>query len=72
MFLTDADIRELTGYQHHAHQRRWLAARGWVFEVSATGRPIVARSYAESRLGGAGPATAKAWTPNLAAIRKAA
>jgi hypothetical protein len=74
MFLTAPELAELTGYQRHADQRKWLTARGWLFEVAATGRPIVARSYAESRLGGqaAAPATAPAWRPNVAAIRKAA
>lgn len=74
MFLTPAEITDLTGYQRHADQRKWLTARGWLFEVAATGRPVVARSYAEQRLGcqAADHVPAKAWKPNLAAIRKAA
>jgi hypothetical protein len=74
MFLTLTQLSDLTGYQRHADQRKWLKARGWVFEVAATGRPIVSTAYAEQRLGGAvSPApTLAAWSPNLAAIRKAA
>lgn len=72
MFLTADQIADLTGYQRHADQRKWLAARGWVFEVSATGRPIVSNAYAEQRLGGAASKEKPAWQPNLAAIRKAA
>ena len=74
MFLAPDQLADLTGYQRHADQRKWLAARGWVFEVAATGRPIVSAAYAEQRLGGAvSPApTLQAWQPNLAAIRKAA
>ena len=72
MFLSAAQITDLTGYQRHADQRKWLAARGWVFEVAATGRPIVSSTYAESRLGGTTTPAAPAWTPNVAVIRKAA
>ena len=52
MFLTPAELVDLTGYQRHADQRKWLTARGWVFEVAATGRPIVSIAYAKQRLGG--------------------
>lgn len=51
MFLTAEELRELTGYQVPAHQKRWLSDRGWVFVVSAFGRPKVSRAYAEQRLG---------------------
>lgn len=73
MFLTPTELAELTGYQRHADQRKWLTARGWLFETSATGRPVVARSYAESRLGGSTISrNTSTWSPNVAAIRKAA
>lgn len=71
MFLTDAEIVTLTSYKRHADQRRWLTERGWVFETAANGRPVVARSYAESRMSGP-QAASVAWTPNIASIRKAA
>lgn len=75
MFLTAAELVTLTGYQRHADQRRWLTERAWVFETAANGRPVVTRSYAESRLGapaGQVAPQAPAWTPNIASIRKAA
>lgn len=50
MFLTDAELLELTGYKQHAWQARWLAAHGWKHERSITGRPIVLRAHAEARL----------------------
>lgn len=54
MFLSDDELLDLTGYRRHADQRRWLSDRGWKFEVSAiTGKPVVSKSYAESRLSGA-------------------
>lgn len=36
MFLTRAELVELTGYQIPAWQARWLVAHGWRFERSAT------------------------------------
>lgn len=71
MFLTPDELAELTGYQLHAYQRRWLAAHGWKFETAATGRPVVLRAHAESRM--LDPAKSPAqWSPNLAAIKKVA
>lgn len=53
MFLSDDDLFELTGYRRNADRRRWLKNHGWKFETNAiTGRPVVLRSYAESRLSG--------------------
>lgn len=72
MFLTAAELCELTGYKRHADQRKWLTTRAWLFEVAATGKPVVSRNYAEIRLGsGEKPVTAK-WRPNVASIRKQA
>lgn len=50
-FLDDANLTQLTGYDRPADRRRWLKKRGWVFEVAANGQPVVARQYAEARLG---------------------
>jgi len=72
MFLSEAELIELTGYQRMADQRRWLNARDWRFEQSRIGRPIVSRAYADQKLGfttGQVATQRKAWTPNIAAIR---
>jgi hypothetical protein len=53
MFLTKEELRELTGYVYHCRQIDWLRRHNWRFEVTAQERPKVARSYFESRLGGA-------------------
>lgn len=51
IFLSDAELHELTGYVRNADRCRWLKQHAWRFEKSArTGRPIVLRSYAESKL----------------------
>ena len=42
MFLTDADLLELTGYKSRHHQRQWLSARGYKHAVARGGRPVVA------------------------------
>lgn len=68
MFLSNDEMRDLTGYMRHADQRKWLTARGWLFEVAATGRPIVSKAHAESRLNMTAPAAG----PNLAALRRRA
>lgn len=57
MFLTDAEIHDLTGYQLPSAQKRWLDKYGWKFEISAFGRPKVLRSYAEQRMGLASAST---------------
>ena len=68
MWLTDEELVELTGYRRHADQRRWLNSHGWTHVVSGSGRPIVARSYADSMLGSI-ETQERHWMPNLAAIR---
>lgn len=71
MFLTDDELFALTGYRRNADRCRWLKKNGWTFMRSAiTGRPVVSRNYAESRLNGAQIASAKPEPKlNFAAIR---
>ena len=71
MFLTDDEVPTLTGYQLAGWQIRWLKSHGWRFEVSATGRPVIARAYVEQRMGGSQQA-ASGVSLNLEAIRKRA
>jgi hypothetical protein len=53
MFLTDTELFDLTGYRRNADRCRWLKENGWTFLRNAiTGRPVVSRSYAESKLSG--------------------
>lgn len=69
MFLTDEDLQALTGLVMPSAQRRWLAARGYPFELNATGRPRVLRSVVEDRLGTKVKAANDGF--NLAAAKKA-
>lgn len=69
MFLTPQELEALTGYLRQFDQRRWLVMRQWAHETNSSGRPIVLRSYAETKLGGL--AVTQTFEPNFAAIRKA-
>lgn len=53
MFLTDEELRTLTGYVTAAGFVRWLDAHGWRYERNRGGKVIVSRSHAEVMLGGA-------------------
>jgi hypothetical protein len=50
MFLTDVDLRSLTGYKRPAEQRRWLASHGWAFEVRADGKNRVLIEEAHAKM----------------------
>jgi hypothetical protein len=52
MFLTPAEIEDLTGYQMPARQIKWLKANHYPFEVGGDRKPKVLRSFVASRLGG--------------------
>lgn len=66
IFLTSAELRELTGYAYNSRQIAWLLRNGWKFEVNAQKRPKVARSYFEYKVGSAGLAID---IPDLTSIR---
>lgn len=52
MFLTAEELIQLTGCRVPGYQCRWLSRNGYRFERSSNGRPVVLRSYVESRLSG--------------------
>ena len=50
MFLTDPELRDLTGYATRSKQREALAGLGYKFDVRPTdGRPMVLRAQVEAR-----------------------
>lgn len=72
LFLDRDEVAMLTGFQSTRRQCLWLSERGWHFVINGSGRPIVARKYAEKALGcgdDEGPAAGPA--PNFAALRGA-
>ena len=52
MFMTRADLQELTGYQRPAAMMRWLALHGYPFAVGADGWPRVMLDAVRARLMG--------------------
>lgn len=51
MFLTETELRDLTGLKRPAAQFAWLRANGWPVERDAAGRPRVLRAVVEARMG---------------------
>lgn len=51
MFLTDADIIDLTGYVKPGKQITWLTREGFTFRVAADGHPRVLREHANKMMG---------------------
>lgn len=70
MFLTEAELQELTECVQPEAQRRWLTARGWPFEISSKGRNRVLRSVMERQMGIVTKAKKQA-EPDFSAVRKA-
>ena len=72
-FLSEAEIATLTGRKYRAHQAAELARRGWVHELDANGRPLVARAYFDARMRGDSTAAIKSTArprarPNFGAL----
>lgn len=51
LILTPEEVEGLTDFKQPKRQIEYLAQRGWKFEVGASGRPKIARSYYEERMG---------------------
>ncbi|MDP2821077.1 MAG: DUF4224 domain-containing protein [Sulfuritalea sp.] len=75
LFLTPAELVELTGRKTSAGQRCWLDANGYRFALNANSRPIVARGHVLARLGASeaesSAPVASAPRPNFDAIARA-
>lgn len=67
MFLSPAEMRDLTEARSHRKQIHWLIEHGYRFEVSTLGRPKVLVSAVEARLGHAGIVKRK--EPNFEGLR---
>ena len=65
MFLTDADLEALTGYQRPRWQKAWLRERGYPHETDSQGRPRVLRAVVLKRLGGEEEAETAGTRPRL-------
>jgi hypothetical protein len=65
MFLTDAEIAELTGYKQPNKQVSMLRQQGVPFHINAAGHPKVARAVLERTP--VSTTQPKTWTPSWAA-----
>ena len=73
-FLEESELVAMAGAKEGSKDARkqieWLASRGWVFEVSASNRPVVGRVYTRLKLAGVSPSTVSAepWTLDLSGV----
>jgi hypothetical protein len=67
-FLSDDDLRHLTGRAQKSRQVEWLRAQGIPFHVNATGHPVVTWAAVEGRQQSAeNPQETRAWSPRVIA-----
>jgi hypothetical protein len=52
LFLSPAELQELTGYKLGAKQITWLREHRWLHEIGGDGRPKVLRAHVLERLSG--------------------
>jgi hypothetical protein len=69
MFMTDAELEEMTGLQRPSAQIRWMDRYGIKYVVSAEGRPRVLRSHLERMMDG-GKSAGKRPQPNFEALKQ--
>jgi hypothetical protein len=64
LFLTEAEIAQLTGRKLKSRQIEWLRGSGVPFYVNAGGRPVVTRAAVVGA--GDAPPVLRAWQPAVA------
>ena len=67
-FLTEEEIRTLTGYKIKRYQINWLIQNGWRFAKNAAGRPIVSRLYFNQKMTDSIPTAPQEQLPDFAAV----
>lgn len=50
MFLTQEELKKLTGYARHTKQIEQLKKQGYRFKVNALGQPLVLKAHVEELL----------------------
>ena len=68
IWLSSADLEELTGYRRPTAQARWLRRHGYRFTVNALGVPVVAVAEVNRKLVGG---TIAAQEPNWSVLNGA-
>lgn len=59
IYLTQDEIREITGYRRRKQQFAWLIENGFTVKARADGSPLVARSNYHTVMGGIAGAEAR-------------
>lgn len=71
-FLTQDELRVLTGYDKPKKQAEWLRNKGWRFFENAKGDLVVGRIYTRKKLDGEIPeAPVQTWTPDFSGLATA-
>ncbi|WP_416462645.1 DUF4224 domain-containing protein [Rubrivivax gelatinosus] len=77
LFLSAAELQELTGFRSARGQARWLDQHHWRYALTNSRQPRVAREYFAARVGAGSMATAaavdaaaRAAQPNFAALNR--
>lgn len=66
-FLSDDDLRKLTGRGQKSRQIAWLRSEGIPFRVNATGHPVVTWSAVDGPKQAAQAPAPTTWTPRVIA-----
>lgn len=65
LFLSDAELRQLTGRPQKSRQIEWLRQNGIPFRINATGHPVVTRGAVEGRQEPQEAPRQGRWTPRV-------
>lgn len=68
MFLTDAELRELTGFIRPSKQILWLTREGIMFRIAGDGHPRVLTDYLR-KVFGIAAATKQKTAPDFSTLR---
>ena len=69
LFLSQDELKELTDLKIAKAQMRWLQKNAYPFEIGASGKPKVLRTFLLERFKAITSATIKSYEPNFEAIR---
>lgn len=71
MFLTQDEIKELTGYKKYACQIRWLRHNGFKYVVGYDGKPKVTQDHINLMLGSVTHSVRKKTQPDFSMFERA-
>lgn len=68
MFLTEAEVADLTGYIKPSKQIQWLMRQGFNFRIAADGHPRVARDHVLKVMGATSGNVRAKTEPNFSGV----